>query len=139
MYWLIFALLAAVTAALVAIFAKIGLESVDPITASGVRAGIMFGVILAAMLLTGKIQQATVLDSKSLFYIVLGGLAGAASWIFYFTALNLGKASQVASIDRLSIVFVIVLAALFLGEKVTWQVALGVAFVTVGAIIIALS
>ena len=80
--WLIFALLSAITAALVAIFGKIGLEGVDSITASGVRAGIMFAAIVVLMMLTGRTQQVMALDRRSLFYIFLGGLAGAASWVF---------------------------------------------------------
>ena len=138
MQWLIYALLSAITAALVAIFGKMGLQGVGSITASGVRAGVMFAVIIVLMLFTGKMQIAATLDAKSLFYIFLGGLAGAASWIFYFLALQYGKASQVAPIDRLSVVFVIILAALFLSEKITWQTAIGVALMTAGAIIIAL-
>ena len=139
MQWLIYAILSAITAALVAIFGKKGLEGVDSITATGIRAGIMFAVILVLMLVTGKIQVVTTLNSNSLFYIFLGGLAGAASWIFYFLALQYGKASQVAPIDRLSVVFVIIFAALFLAEKITLPVALGVALMTAGAIIIALA
>jgi len=137
--WLVFALLSAITAALVAIFGKIGLEGVDSITASGVRAGIMFAAILALIMLTGRAQQIAALDRKSLWYILLGGLAGAASWIFYFLALQYGKASQVAPIDRLSVVFVIVLAALILGEKISVQAAAGTALITIGAILIALA
>ena len=139
MQWLIFALLSAITAALVAIFGKMGLEGVDSITATGVRAGVMFGAILALMLLTGRMSEIASLNQKSLSYILLGGLAGAASWIFYFLALQYGKASQVAPIDRLSVVFVIVLAALFLGEKITPQTAIGTSLVAAGAIIIAIS
>jgi transporter family protein len=139
MQWLVYALLSAITAALVAIFAKMGLEGVDSITATGVRAGIMFAVIFVLMLFTGRIQVATSLDTKSLFYIFLGGLAGAASWIFYFLALQYGKASQVAPIDRLSVVFGVILAALFLSETITWPTAIGVSLMTTGAIIIALS
>ena len=139
MEWLIYALLSALTAALVAIFGKIGLQGVDSVTASGVRAGVMFAVILVLMLFTGKIHVAAALDGKSLFYIFLGGLSGAASWIFYFLALQYGKASQVASIDRLSVVFVVLFAALFLAEKVSWQIAVGVALMTTGAIMIALA
>jgi transporter family protein len=138
MQWLIYALLSAITAALVAIFGKMGLQGIDSITASGVRAGVMFAVILVLMLFTGKMQIAGALDAKSLFYVFLGGLAGAGSWVFYFLALQYGKASQVAPIDRLSVVFVIILAALFLSEKITWQSAIGVALMTAGAIIIAL-
>lgn len=138
MQWLIYAILSAITAALVAIFGKIGLQGVDSITASGIRAGIMFIIIITLMFFSGKIQFLGSIDSKSLFYILLGGIAGAASWIFYFLALQYGKASQVAPIDRLSVVFVIIFAALFLAEKITFPVAVGVALMTVGAIIISL-
>ena len=139
MQWLIYAILSAITAALVAIFGKMGLQGVDSITASGIRSGIMFVVIVFLMLFTGKMQIAATLDSKSLFYIFLGGLAGAASWIFYFLALQYGKASQVVPIDRLGVVFVVIFAALFLAEKITLPVALGVALMTAGAIIISLA
>jgi transporter family protein len=139
MQWLIYAILSAITAALVAIFGKKGLEGVDSITATGIRAGIMFAVIIVLMLFTGKMQIVATLNSNSLLYIFLGGLAGAASWIFYFLALQYGKASQVAPIDRLSVVFVIIFAALFLAEKITLPMAFGVALMTAGAIIIALA
>jgi len=138
MQWLIYALLSAITAALVAIFGKIGLQGVDSITASGIRAGVMFGALVVLMLFTGKMNTVTTLDSKALFYIFVGGLAGAASWIFYFLALDYGKASQVVPIDRLSVVFVIVFAAMFLGEKITLPIAIGVALIAAGAIIICL-
>ena len=137
--WLIYALLSAITAALVAIFGKMGLQGIDSITASGIRAGIMFAVIAALMLFTGKMHNLGTLDSKSLFYISLGGLAGAASWIFYFLALHYGKVSQVASIDRLSVVFAVIFAALFLSEKINFPVALGIALMAAGGIIICLS
>ena len=139
MEWLIYALLSAITAALVAIFGKMGLQGVDTITATGIRAGIMFVVIVVLMFFTNKIQIAATLDTKSLIYIVLSGFAGAGSWIFYFFALQYGKASQVASIDRLSVVFVIIFASLFLAEKITWPTAIGVALITTGAIIISLT
>ena len=88
---------------------------------------------------TGRIQQITSVNQHSLFYIFLGGLAGAASWVFYFLALQYGQATQVASIDRASVVFVLVFAALFLAEKITLPKAAGVALITAGAIIIAIS
>jgi transporter family protein len=139
--WLIFAFLSALTAALVAIFGKIGLEGIDSNTATMIRAGIMFAVLVCVILLTGKIGQIPIIlsNQKALFYITLSGIAGALSWIFYFIALKLGKASQVAPIDRLSIVFVIIFAALFLGEKITEKVAIGTALMAVGAILIVLS
>ena len=128
--WLIFTILSAITAALVAIFSKMGLQGVDSITASGIRAGIMFSVLVILMLFTGKFQTLHILESRALLYIFLGALTGAASWIFYFLALQYGKVSQVAPIDRLSVVFVIIFAALFLAEKVNLPTVLGVALMT---------
>ena len=139
MQWLIYALLSAITAALVAIFGKIGLQGVDSITATGIRAGIMFAIIAVLMLFTGKMPTMVTLDTNSLFYIFLGGVLGAASWIFYFLALQNGEVSQVASIDRLSIVFVVIFAALFLSEKINIPTMVGVALMATGAIIISLA
>ena len=139
MQWLVYAILSAITAALVAIFGKIGIQGVDSITATGIRAGIMFAAIAILMLFTGKIPAITTLDSKSLFYIFIGGLAGAASWIFYFSALQSGKVAQVASIDRLSIVFAVIFAALFLSEKINIPTIIGVSLMATGAIIISLA
>ena len=138
--WLVFAFLSALTAALVAIFGKIGLEGIDTNTATMIRAGIMFGILTLVILLTGKVSQipTIVSNQKALFYISLSGLAGALSWIFYFIALKLGKASQVAPVDRLSIVFVIIFAALILGEKITMKIGIGTALMAVGAILIVL-
>jgi len=138
--WLIFAILSAITAALVAIFGKIGLEGIDANTATMIRAGIMFGILVLVIIFTGKINQISTItsNSKALFYIFLSGLAGALSWIFYFIALKFGKASQVAPIDRLSIVFVIILAFFILGEKISFKVAIGTALMSVGAILVVL-
>jgi transporter family protein len=138
--WLILALLSAVTAALVAIFGKIGLVGVDANTATMIRAGIMFFVLILVILFTGKLGEisSVAADRRALFYIALSGIAGALSWLFYFGALKLGKASQIAPIDRLSIVFVVILAALMLGEKVTPKIAAGISLMVVGAILVAL-
>jgi len=138
--WVVFAILSAITAALVAIFGKIGLEGVDTNTATMIRAGIMFLVLVLVILVTGKIGDISEVaaDKRALFYIFLSGVAGALSWVFYFTALKLGKASQVAPIDRLSIVFVIIFAALILGENVTPKIAIGTALMAAGAILVVL-
>jgi len=138
--WLILAILSAVTAALVAIFGKMGLQAVDANTATMIRAGIMFAVLILVILFTGKLGEisSVVSDRNALFYIILSGIAGALSWLFYFGALKLGEASQVAPIDRLSIVFVVILAALVLGESVTPRIAAGVSLMTVGAVLVAL-
>ncbi len=138
--WLIFALLSALTAALVAIFGKIGLEGVDTNTATMIRAGIMFVFLAGVIFLTGKTSEiANVFSNqRALFYIALSGVAGALSWLFYFIALKLGQASQVAPIDRLSVVFVVIFAVLLLGEKLTLKIGIGAALMAVGAILIAL-
>jgi len=138
--WLIFALLSALTAALVAIFGKVGLKDIDTNTATAVRAIIMAAFLIGVIALQGKITQiSSVISNREAFtFIVLSGIAGALSWLFYFLALKYGQVSQVAPIDRLSVVFAIVLAVLFLGEKVSLQAGIGVALIAVGAIMIAL-
>jgi len=138
--WLIFALLSAITAAAVAIFGKIGLQGVDPNTATAIRAIVMALFLVTVVLVEDRFTNlSSILANKTaLFYIILGGIAGALSWLFYFMALKLGKVSQVAPIDRLSVVFAIVLAFLFLGEKITLKTGIGAALVTVGAILIAI-
>ena len=138
--WLIFALLSAFTAALVAIFGKIGLQKIDVNTATAIRAVIMASFLIVVILVEGKLSQISsiVSNTNAMFYIILSGIAGALSWLFYFLALKLGKASQVAPIDRLSVVFVIILAILFLGEKLSLKTGIGASLVAVGAISIAL-
>jgi transporter family protein len=136
--WLLFALLSAITAALVAIFGKIGLSAVNPMLATAVRAVIMALATVIFAFSLGKFRGFTfaALSGGEWLWIVLAGLAGALSWIFYFYALQMGQATPVAAIDRLSMVFVLILAVIFLGEKLTWQSALGALFVVLGAILI---
>jgi bacterial/archaeal transporter family protein len=138
--WLVFALMSGLMAALVAIFGKVGLEGIDANTATMIRAGIMFTFLVGVIILTGKSSQiyGIISNQRALTYIVLSGIAGALSWLFYFVALQMGKASQVAPIDRLSIVFVIIFSVLILGEQLTLKVAIGTALMAVGAILIAL-
>lgn len=136
--WLPLALLSAVFAALVAVFGKMGIEKVDSTVATMVRSAIMFLTMLALTLATGKIGGIHAIRDKALLFIVLAGIAGALSWIFYFWALKVGKASQVATLDRLSVIFVIILAALFLGEKIGWKTGLGALIMTAGAVLVAL-
>lgn len=138
--WLIFALLSAATAALVAIFGKIGLQGIDSNTATAIRAVIMAAFLIGVVVVQGKLANVgTILgNGKALTFIVLSGIAGAVSWIFYFVALKLGKVSQVAPIDRLSMIFAMVLAMIFLGEKVSPRMGLGAALMVAGAVIITL-
>ncbi len=138
--WIIFALLSAVSAAAVAIFGKIGLQGIDPNTATAIRAIVMALFLVTFVLINDRFANlSSILENKkAILYIVLGGIAGALSWLFYFIALKLGKVSQVAPIDRLSVVFAILLAFLFLGEKISLKIAIGAVLLTVGAILIAM-
>ncbi|NBO36022.1 EamA family transporter [bacterium] len=138
MSWIIFALLSALFAALVAIFGKMGIGSIDTTLATTVRSAIMFGFLLIVSLFSGVFQNIKQIDSKSLGIIALSGIAGALSWLFYFYALKKGPASGVAALDRLSVVFVIFLAFLFLGENLTLKSVAGAILITIGAILFAL-
>lgn len=138
--WIIFALLSALCAAGVAIFGKLGLQGIDPNTATAIRAVVMAIFLVTVVLIQNRFANfSSIMANRSaVFYIILGGIAGALSWLFYFIALKIGKVQQVAPIDRLSVVFAIILAFLFLGEKITLKVGIGAALLTAGAILIAL-
>ena len=138
--WLLFALLSAVFAALVAIFGKIGLQGIDTNTATAIRAVIMALFLIAIILVQGKFKDISPIlqNSKALLFIVLSGIAGALSWLFYFVAIRTGEVSKVVPIDRLSVVFALILALIFLGEHISLKVSIGAALITVGAILIAL-
>lgn len=138
--WLIYALLSAVTAALVAIFGKIGLQHLDANTATAVRAVVMALFLVGVVVVQGKLSLiSTILaDKKALAFIVLSGVAGALSWLFYFMAIKTGDVSRVAPIDKLSVVFAVLLAVVLFGEKVSLISGLGVALITAGALMVAL-
>jgi transporter family protein len=139
--WLVFALLSAVSAAFVSIFGKIGLKGIDTNTATALRSIIMAVFLVAVTAFQGKLGQiSTIMANKKAFgFIALSGLAGALSWLFYFIALKYGKVSQVGPIDKLSVVFAVILAFLFLGEKIQGLGLLGVVLIAVGAILIAIA
>ncbi|MBD3251982.1 EamA family transporter [Candidatus Uhrbacteria bacterium] len=136
--WTIYALLAAITAALMTIVGKIGLEKVDPTLATGVRSAFMFLFMFLVILIGGKLKGITTLDRHALLAIIMSAVFGALSWLFYFLALKDGAASRVAAIDRTSVVFIILLSIFFLAEKLTLKVAIGGVLVTIGAILVAL-
>ncbi|KKR80531.1 MAG: hypothetical protein UU73_C0002G0039 [Candidatus Daviesbacteria bacterium GW2011_GWA1_41_61] len=115
MNWLFFALLSAFFASLTAIFGKIGVSGVDSNVATAARSLIMALVIVGLVVTKGQVGQLFQLSSTTTIFVILSAIAGALSWLAYFKALQLGQASQVAPIDRLSLV----LAALFLGESFT--------------------
>ncbi|MDX7989981.1 EamA family transporter [Xenorhabdus littoralis] len=138
--WLIYALLSAFTAALVAIFGKVGLQNLDTNTATAIRAVIMALFLVGVVVLQGKVNliSEVLSNRKALLFILLSGVAGALSWLFYFLAIKHGKVSQVAPIDKLSVVFAVILAVILFGEKISLVTAAGVVLITVGALMVAL-
>ncbi|EOI6869123.1 EamA family transporter [Yersinia enterocolitica] len=138
--WLIYALLSALSASLVAIFGKIGLQHLDANTATAVRAVVMALFLVGVVVIQGKFNLVgTVLaDKKALLFVVLSGVAGALSWLFYFMAIKNGNVSQVAPIDKLSVVFAVILAFILFGEKISLIAGLGVTLITAGALMVAL-
>jgi transporter family protein len=140
MNYIILALLSALTASLVAIFGKLGLKNVDPTIATTIRSLIMAGFLVIVSLFLKKFENFSLnlFTSKDWLLIILAGISGALSWLFYFLALKFGPASHVAVIDRLSLVFVILLSALILGEVFNLKVFLGMILIVIGAILIVL-
>lgn len=138
--WLIYALLSALTASLVAIFGKIGLQHLDANTATAIRSVVMALFLVGVVVVQGKMSLVSeiVADKKALGFIVLSGIAGALSWLFYFMAIKYGQVSQVAPIDKLSVVFAVLMAVILFGEKVSLIAGAGVALITVGALMVAL-
>lgn len=135
--WQFWALSSAVFAALTAIFAKIGVTDVNSDMATLIRTAIILPLTAAVALGLGNWQSPNLISGRSWLFLVLSGLATGASWICYFRALKLGNASQVAPIDKLSVVFVAILAALLLGERLSLQGWAGVALIGAGAVLLA--
>ena len=135
--WAFWAVLSAVFAALTAIFAKIGVANVNSDFATFIR--IVVILVFAALIVyaTGSWQEPSSITGRTWLYLVLSGCATGASWLCYFRALKLGEAARVAPIDKLSVVFVSVIAVAFLGEKLTLPNWLGVILIALGAVLVA--
>jgi bacterial/archaeal transporter family protein len=135
--WFFWALLAAVFAALTAIFAKIGLEGVDSDLATLIRTVVILVVLAVFVYSTGKYMNPLTIHRKAWFFLVLSGLATGASWVCYFRALKIGEASKVAPVDKLSLLLVALFAVLFLGERPVAREWCGILLVGAGVIILA--
>ena len=136
MDWLLYAALSAVFAALTAILAKIGIKDVDSNLATAIRTIVILLFAWGIVLYQGTYQQVSTISRFSLTFLILSGIATGLSWLFYFKALQLGNASQVAPIDKLSLALTILLAAIILKEKVTVSVIVGSVLMIVGAILV---
>jgi len=135
--WLIYALLSAVCAALVGIFAKPGLKDVEPNLGTAVRSIVMTVLLTGFVTATRGWSKLPPVNSRASLLILLAGAAGAASWLFYFNALKLADVSHVAPIDKLSTPIAVVLAALLLGERPSGLNWLGVVVMVAGAYLVA--
>lgn len=136
MNWFGYALLSALFAGLVAIFGKVGVREVDSTVATAARAVMMALALLILVFARSKQVALRQISPRAWVFITLAGVAGAASWLCYFRALQLGDASRVAPIDRLSVLVVVIFATLFLGERLTGGVAFGALLILVGSIFI---
>jgi transporter family protein len=139
MTWVFWALLSALFAAATAIFAKLGVSGVDANFATAVRTSVVVVLAWAIALATRSEGSFHVPSNRTWLFLTLSGLATGLSWVCYFKALQLGPASRVAPIDKLSVFFVIGFAALFLGETLTWGKSIGALLIVAGAIIVAVS
>ncbi len=137
--WLFWALLSAVFAALTAVLAKLGTEQVDSDVATLVRTVVILGLVFGIVALRGKLGGAGDVPVANLGWLVASGFATGASWLCYFRALKLGEASRVAPIDKLSVVFVALIAALVLGEQLPPLGWVGVGLIAAGAALLAMS
>jgi len=136
MTWFLWALLSAFFAGLTAILAKIGVEHVNSNLATAIRTIVILVFAWSVALFT-KTQSLATIGRKTWIFLVLSGFATGLSWLCYFRALQLGEASQVAPVDKLSVVIAIVLAAVFLHERMTWHHWVGGSLIFVGAVVLA--
>lgn len=134
--WLLYAFLSALFAAFTAILAKIGIKKVDSNLATAVRTVVILLFAWGIVFAQGTHKQLSSISKVSMLFLILSGIATGLSWLFYFRALQLGEASKVSPIDKLSLVLTIILAAIILKEKLTPLIFLGALLMSVGAIII---
>ncbi|MCL2053579.1 MAG: EamA family transporter [Oscillospiraceae bacterium] len=136
--WLIFALLAAVFAALTAILAKIGLENVNSNLAVAIRTVVVLVMAWGIVFISGRQSEIVNIGQKSWLFLILSGVATGLSWLFYFKALQIGEASKVIPIDKLSVVLSMFFAFVILGETVNVKTIIGGVMITAGTLVLAL-
>ncbi|WP_335970227.1 EamA family transporter [Fusobacterium polymorphum] len=136
--WFVFAILSAVFAALTSILAKIGIEGVNSNLATAVRTVVIVFMAWLMVFITGNQNGIMDISKKSWLFLILSGLATGASWLCYYKALQLGEASKVVPIDKLSIVITILLAFIFLGEQIILKTLIGCCLIVIGTFIMIL-
>ena len=136
--WFVFAILSSIFAALTSILAKIGIEGVNSNLATAVRTIVVVLMAWFMVFVTGNLNGIIDISKKSWLFLILSGLATGASWLCYYKALQLGEASKVVPIDKLSIVITIVLAFIFLGEQIILKTLIGCCLIVTGTFIMIL-
>lgn len=136
--WLIFSLLSSVFAAATSILAKIGIEGVNSNLATAVRTCVVVLMAWVLVFITKEQNGIFSIDRKSWIFLILSGLATGASWLCYYKALQIGEASKVVPVDKLSIVFTLIFAAIFLHEAFTLKTVLGGILITAGTLLMVL-
>lgn len=137
--WMVWALLSAVFAALTAIFAKVGVASIDPDLATFIRTVVILVVLGGILVVRGRLQPFAGISARTYAFLALSGMATGASWVCYFRALQVGDAARVAPVDKLSVVLVAVFGVLFLSEHLAFHHWLGVLMITAGVVLIAVA
>lgn len=136
--WAVFALLSAIFAALTSILAKVGIDGVNSNLATAIRTLVVLAMAWGMVFLTNSQHGIAAISRKSWIFLILSGLATGASWLCYYKALQMGEASKVVPIDKLSVVITLVLAFVFLREEFTAKSAVGAALITAGTLIMVL-
>ena len=136
--WFVFALLSALFAALTSILAKVGIEGVNSTLATAIRTCVVLAMSWGMVFLTNVQGSISSISQKSWLFLILSGLATGASWLCYYRALQIGEASKVVPIDKLSVVITLVLAFVFLHERFTVKSAVGAVLITAGTLIMVL-
>lgn len=136
--WWFYALLSALFAALTAIFAKVGIKNVNTDLATAIRTVVILVLAWGIAYFRGGLNTLQSLTKFNYLFLILSGIATGLSWIFYFKALQLGKVSQVAPVDKLSVALAIIFSVIFLNEAFTWKIALGASLIITGTIVLIL-
>ena len=136
--WLILALASSIFAALTSILAKVGISGVNSNLATAIRTAVVLAMSWGMVFLTNAQGGLASISRKSWLFLILSGLATGASWLCYYKALQIGEASKVVPIDKLSVVFTLILAFVFLHESFTYKSAIGAALITAGTLLMVL-
>lgn len=133
--WLIFAILSSVFAALTSILAKIGIDGVNSNLATAIRTAVVLALSWLMVFVTGAQSSISEINKRNWMFLILSGLATGASWLCYYKALQIGEASKVIPIDKMSVVLTLILAFIFLHEQFTAKTLVGIIFLTTGTIL----